>query len=84
MEDLRDNKKKLVEEGKKTTTKQGLWLKISIIIYKFFKLWHGFTIIKVIAVSAIITLILMYPNEFGTFIGNWTHLFLEGLYRNFK
>lgn len=74
MEDLRDNNKKIIEEGKgkKTFTDKNSNF---LFIKKYYKL---------ILIFIGVIMLLLFPNEIGYFIGHWIVEFRDGLMNNFK
>jgi hypothetical protein len=82
MEDLRNDEQ--IKKDEKNWSKNSvqtftghlptIWQIIKIFFMKTFKVWVG---------VVLIILTLMYPNEIGSFIGNWTYEFWTGLTNKF-
>ncbi len=86
MEDLRDEKKKNKEEGKKpSTTTSEKWVIINAVLFKIYtRTLFVFKTYKYFWIAIGIILLALFPIEIGLFIGDWSFFFWTGLIKNFK
>ncbi len=75
MEDIRDSKKRSIEDGVKENNID-YWTRINAVLIKIYiRVGFIFKSYKWVWISLIIYLILSFPTEIGNFIGNWVNKF---------